>query len=85
MDSKQNRTLSLLKKTLQYEDSSEVKVIKMSILILYSSDGKLLEEWTASICKGVAITNCKSGNFGALIRNFLVPTTELKISVHCDE
>ena len=51
----------------------------------YSSDGKLLEESTASICKGVAINNCKSGNFGALIRNFLVRTTELKASVQCDE
>ena len=51
----------------------------------YSSDGKLLEESTASICKGVAINNCKSGNFGAVIRNFLVRATELKASVQCDE
>ena len=56
-----------------------------SILFFYSSDGKLLEESTANICKGVAINNCKSGNFGALIRNFLVRATELKASVQCDE
>ena len=48
-----------------------------SILFFYSSDGKLLEESTASICKGVAINNCKSGDFGALIRNFLLRATEL--------
>lgn len=52
---------------------------------LFSSDGKLLEESTSSICKGVAINNCKSGNFGALIRNFLVRATELKASVQCEE
>jgi hypothetical protein len=52
---------------------------------LKSSDGKLLEESTSSICKSVAIHNCKSGNFGALIRNFLVRATELKASVQCDE
>ena len=56
-----------------------------SILLFYSSDGKLLEESTASVCKGVAINNCKSGNFGDLIRNFLVRATELKAPVECDE
>ena len=56
-----------------------------SILIFFGSDGKLLDESTASICKGVAIKNGKSGNFGALIRIFLVRSTELKAPVECDE
>lgn len=62
------------------------QLLSFSFLIpINSSDGKLLEESTSSICKGVAINNCKSGNFGALIRNFLVRATELKASVQCED
>uniref|UniRef100_K1PRE0 Dymeclin n=1 Tax=Magallana gigas TaxID=29159 RepID=K1PRE0_MAGGI len=62
------------------------QLLSFSFLIpINSSDGKLLEESTSSICKGVAINNCRSGNFGALIRNFLVRATELKASVQCED
>ncbi|XP_078330385.1 dymeclin-like [Crassostrea virginica] len=55
------------------------------IIPINSLDGELLEESTTSICKGIAINNCKSGHFGAVIRNFLVRVTELKASVQGDD
>ncbi|KAL4216561.1 hypothetical protein ACF0H5_024284 [Mactra antiquata] len=50
------------------------------LIPINSSDAKLLEESTALTCKNLAINNCKTGNFGALIRTFLVRCTELKAS-----
>ncbi|KAJ8311410.1 hypothetical protein KUTeg_010765 [Tegillarca granosa] len=49
------------------------------------ADAKLLEESTSGLCKNFAIHNCKSGNFGALVRNFLVRATELKASAQCED
>ncbi|XP_060608390.1 dymeclin-like isoform X2 [Ruditapes philippinarum] len=50
------------------------------LIPINSSDGKLLEESTALTCKNLAINNCKTGNFGSLIRAFLIRCTELKAS-----
>ncbi|CAE1315788.1 DYM [Acanthosepion pharaonis] len=49
------------------------------------ADARLLEESTSSICKNLALNNCRTGNFGALVRNFLVRATELKASTQCDD
>ena len=59
--------------------------ISLSLSLFFSSDAKLLEESTALICKNLAINNCKTGNFGALIHNFLIRCTELKASAQCEE
>ncbi|XP_044139381.1 dymeclin-like [Bufo gargarizans] len=48
-----------------------------------STDCKLLEEATISICKSLIENNPRTGNFGALIRVFLSRTKELKISAEC--
>ncbi|KAK3095350.1 hypothetical protein FSP39_013559 [Pinctada imbricata] len=62
------------------------QLLSYSFLIpINSTDAKLLEESTSSICKNLAIHNTKSGNFGALIRNFLVRATELKASAQCED
>lgn len=55
------------------------------LIPINSSDSKLLEESTALICKNLAINNCKTGNFGALIHNFLIRCTELKASAQCED
>ncbi|KAL3886406.1 hypothetical protein ACJMK2_026404 [Sinanodonta woodiana] len=55
------------------------------LIPINSSDSKLLEESTAAICKNLAINNCKTGNFPALIKNFLVRCTELKASAQCED
>ncbi|XP_056399813.1 dymeclin isoform X2 [Hyla sarda] len=48
-----------------------------------STDSKLLEEATISICKALIENNPRTGNLGALIRVFLSRTKELKISAEC--
>ncbi|XP_077139558.1 dymeclin isoform X2 [Ranitomeya variabilis] len=48
-----------------------------------STDSKLLEEATISICKSLIENNPRTGNLGALIRVFLSRTKELKISAEC--
>ncbi|XP_040277044.1 dymeclin [Bufo bufo] len=48
-----------------------------------STDCKLLEEATISICKSLIENNPRTGNLGALIRVFLSRTKELKISAEC--
>ncbi|XP_052785704.1 dymeclin-like isoform X2 [Mya arenaria] len=55
------------------------------LIPINSSDAKLLEESTALTCKNLAINNCKTGNFGALVRKFLVRCTELKASAQCED
>ncbi|CAI9733168.1 Hypothetical predicted protein [Octopus vulgaris] len=50
-----------------------------------SADARLLEESTSSICKNLAINNFQTGNFGALVRNFIVRATELKASTQCED
>lgn len=74
------------KKTTQFH-GHENKINKwyLSYNIQFSSDAKLLEESTALTCKNLAINNCKTGNFGALVRTFLVRCTELKASAQCEE
>ncbi|KAJ8311402.1 hypothetical protein KUTeg_010757 [Tegillarca granosa] len=62
------------------------QLLSFSFLIpINSADAKLLEESTSGLCKNFAIHNCKSGNFGALVRNFLVRATELKASAQCED
>ncbi|XP_060076610.1 dymeclin-like [Ylistrum balloti] len=62
------------------------QLLSYSFLIpINSADGKLLEESTVGICKTLAINNARSGNFGALVRNFLVRATELKASAQCED
>lgn len=62
------------------------QLLSYSFLIpINSSDAKLLEESTVSVCKNLAINNAKSGNFGSLVRNFLVRATELKASAQCED
>ncbi|XP_071989253.1 dymeclin isoform X1 [Engystomops pustulosus] len=48
-----------------------------------STDSKLLEEATISICKSLIENNPRTGNLSALIRVFLSRTKELKISAEC--
>ncbi|XP_013380447.1 dymeclin-like [Lingula anatina] len=50
-----------------------------------SSDNRLLEESISGICKNMAINNFQSGNFGALVRVFLIRAAELKASTQCDD
>ncbi|XP_063437698.1 dymeclin-like [Mytilus trossulus] len=62
------------------------QLLSYSFLIpINSSDAKLLEESTVSVCKNLAINNAKSGNFGSLVRTFLVRATELKASAQCED
>ncbi|KAM4051337.1 dymeclin isoform 2-T3 [Anomaloglossus baeobatrachus] len=49
-----------------------------------STDSKLLEEATISICKSLIENNPRTGNLSALIRVFLSRTKELKISAECE-
>ncbi|XP_064644875.1 dymeclin-like isoform X2 [Lineus longissimus] len=49
------------------------------------SDNRLLEESTLSICKTLAINNCRTGNFGALVRVYLRRAAELKASVQTSD
>ncbi|KAH3746684.1 dymeclin-like [Dreissena polymorpha] len=55
------------------------------LIPINSSDGKLLEESTSLTCKNLAINNCKTGNFGSLVRTFLIRCTELKASAQCED
>ncbi|NXQ30585.1 DYM protein, partial [Alaudala cheleensis] len=48
-----------------------------------SSDLKLLEEATISVCKSLVEKNPRTGNLGSLIKVFLSRTKELKISAEC--
>ncbi|XP_061873976.1 dymeclin isoform X1 [Colius striatus] len=48
-----------------------------------SSDLKLLEEATVSVCKSLVEKNPRTGNLGSLIKVFLSRTKELKISAEC--
>lgn len=62
------------------------QLLSYSFLIpINSSDAKLLEESTSAVCKNLAINNARSGNFGSLVRNFLVRATELKASAQCED
>ncbi|NWT73461.1 DYM protein, partial [Prunella himalayana] len=48
-----------------------------------STDLKLLEEATISVCKSLVEKNPRTGNLGSLIKVFLSRTKELKISAEC--
>nr|XP_044998769.1 dymeclin isoform X2 [Jaculus jaculus] len=48
-----------------------------------STELKLLEERTVSVCKSLVENNPRTGNFGALIKVFLSRTKELKLSAEC--
>ncbi|KAM8780860.1 dymeclin isoform 1-T2 [Rhynchonycteris naso] len=48
-----------------------------------STDLKLLEETTISVCKSLVENNPRTGNVGALIKVFLSRTKELKLSAEC--
>ncbi|XP_078742139.1 dymeclin isoform X1 [Lampetra fluviatilis] len=48
-----------------------------------SSDSRLLEEATESICKSLINNNPRTGNFAALVNVFISRTKELKISAEC--
>ncbi|XP_027626071.1 dymeclin isoform X2 [Tupaia chinensis] len=48
-----------------------------------STDLKLLEEATISVCKSLVENNPRTGNLGALIKVFLSRTKELKLSAEC--
>ncbi|XP_058429854.1 dymeclin isoform X2 [Marmota monax] len=48
-----------------------------------SSELKLLEEATISVCKALVENNPRTGNLGALIKVFLSRTKELKLSAEC--
>ncbi|XP_074661228.1 dymeclin-like [Tubulanus polymorphus] len=49
------------------------------------SDMRLLEESTMGICKNFAINNCRTGNFGSLVRVFLRRAAELKASAQTED
>ncbi|KAL5020400.1 hypothetical protein ScPMuIL_003292 [Solemya velum] len=62
------------------------QLLSYSFLIpINSADSKLLEEATSAISKNFAINNCRTGNFGALTKNFLLRATELKASAQCED
>ncbi|XP_072590881.1 dymeclin isoform X2 [Vulpes vulpes] len=48
-----------------------------------STELKLLEEATISVCRSLVINNPRTGNLGALIKVFLSRTKELKLSAEC--
>ncbi|XP_047382975.1 dymeclin isoform X2 [Sciurus carolinensis] len=48
-----------------------------------STELKLLEEATISVCKALVENNPRTGNLGALIKVFLSRTKELKLSAEC--
>ncbi|XP_036275750.1 dymeclin isoform X1 [Pipistrellus kuhlii] len=48
-----------------------------------STDLKLLEEATISVCRSLVENNPRTGNLGALIKVFLSRTKELKLSAEC--
>ncbi|XP_075388745.1 dymeclin isoform X2 [Tenrec ecaudatus] len=48
-----------------------------------STEMKLLEEATISVCKSLAENNPRTGNLAALIKVFLARTKELKLSAEC--
>ncbi|XP_070277233.1 dymeclin isoform X1 [Myotis yumanensis] len=48
-----------------------------------STDLKLLEEATISVCRSLVENNPRTGNLGALIKVFLSRTKELKVSAEC--
>ncbi|XP_063651721.1 dymeclin isoform X33 [Pan troglodytes] len=48
-----------------------------------SSELKLLEEATISVCRSLVENNPRTGNLGALIKVFLSRTKELKLSAEC--
>lgn len=48
-----------------------------------STELKLLEEATISVCRSLVENNPRTGNFGALIKVFLSRTKELKLSAEC--
>lgn len=61
------------------------KKVNAQMSSLDSSDSKLLEDSTERICSNFAINNTHTGNFGALVHNFLVRAAELKASAQCEE
>ncbi|XP_071098647.1 dymeclin-like [Haliotis cracherodii] len=62
------------------------QLLSFSFLIpVNSSDSKLLEDSTERICSNFAINNTHTGNFGALVHNFLVRAAELKASAQCED
>ncbi|XP_042766929.1 dymeclin isoform X2 [Panthera leo] len=48
-----------------------------------STELKLLEEATVSVCRSLVVNNPRTGNLGALIKVFLSRTKELKLSAEC--
>ncbi|XP_045645995.1 dymeclin isoform X2 [Ursus americanus] len=48
-----------------------------------STELKLLEEATISVCRSLVVNNPRTGNLGALIKVFLSRTKELKLSAEC--
>lgn len=48
-----------------------------------STELKLLEEATISVCRSLVENNPRTGNLGALIKVFLSRTKELKLSAEC--
>lgn len=48
-----------------------------------STELKLLEEATVSVCRSLVENNPRTGNLGALIKVFLSRTKELKLSAEC--
>ena len=53
--------------------------------IVCSADQRLLEESVAILCKNFAIDNCRTGNFGSLVRVFILRAGELKASSNVEE
>ncbi|ESN98857.1 hypothetical protein HELRODRAFT_66811 [Helobdella robusta] len=50
-----------------------------------SADQRHLEDITSNLCKNFAINNCRTGNFGSLIRVFLMRANELSTSALCKD
>ena len=60
-------------------------IIFMTSFTFVSPDQRLLEESTTNLCKNLAINNCQTGNFGALVQVFLSRALEIKDSAQCEE
>ncbi|XP_050397262.1 dymeclin [Patella vulgata] len=62
------------------------QLLSFSFLIpINTSDSRILEEATSQISRNFAINNCHTGNFAALVHNFLIRATELKASAQCED
>ncbi|ESO98060.1 hypothetical protein LOTGIDRAFT_239130 [Lottia gigantea] len=62
------------------------QLLSFSFLIpINTADSRILEEATSQTCRNFAINNCHTGNFSALVHNFLIRATELKASAQCED